>query len=75
MAQSAERPTLDFGPGHDLTVCGMELLIAWSLLGILSSSLSALPCSRALSLSLKINKSTLKKKKKYTLMFPFNYSD
>ena len=24
MAQSVERPTLDFGSGHDLTVCGIE---------------------------------------------------
>ena len=24
MAQSVKRQTLDFGPGHDLTVCGIE---------------------------------------------------
>ena len=25
MAQLVKRPTLDFGPGHDVTVCRMEL--------------------------------------------------
>ena len=41
MAQSVEGPTLDFGSGHDVTVCGFEphmgsVLTAQSLLGILS---------------------------------------
>ena len=27
MAQSVKRPALDFGSGHDLTVCGFEPLI------------------------------------------------
>ena len=54
VAQSAERLTLDFSSGHDLTVCGIGLtsgcvLTAWSLLRILSPppNLSALPHSRA----------------------------
>ena len=48
MAQSVERPTLDFGLGHDLMVVRSSLasstiLTVWSLLGILSLSLSAPP--------------------------------
>ena len=48
MARSVEWPTLGFGSGHDLTlhetstVTG-SALTAWSLLGILSPSLSAPP--------------------------------
>ena len=59
MAQLVELLTLDFGSGHDLTVCGFEPhtgLCAgrvWSLLGILSSCLSL---THALSLSLSQNK-------------------
>ena len=64
MAQSVKCPTLDFGSGHDLTVCEFEPCVtfctdsaepAWDSL---SSSLS-LPLSLpvfSLSLSLKINK-------------------
>ena len=56
-----QHPTLGFDSGHDLVVCDIKphvgsALTAWSLLGILSSSLSAPPL---FSLS-KINK--LKKK-------------
>ena len=48
MAQSVERPTLDFGSGHDLLVMrlspvsGSELT-AQTLLGILSLSLTLCP--------------------------------
>ena len=50
MAQSIEGLTLDFGSGHDLTVCGFEPHLGlhtevWSLLGILSLSLSLSLCS------------------------------
>ena len=58
MAQSVERLSLDFGSGHDLTVCEFEPhieLCAGSLLGILSLHLS-LPFPRLRSLSLKIKK-------------------
>ena len=61
MAQSVERPTLDFSSGHDLTVRGTEPCIwlqagrvepAWDSL---SPSLSLPPptCAHALSLSQK----------------------
>ena len=47
MAQSVKRPTLDFGSGHDLTVRQSpeldSVLIAWSLLEILSLTFSASP--------------------------------
>ena len=57
MAQLVKHMTLDFGSGHDLMVMGSSpaldsLLTVWSLLGILSPSLSAFPL---LALSLKIN--------------------
>ena len=61
VAQLVECPTLDFGSGHDLMVRAFDLasgsvLTVWSLLGILSSSLSLpLPCSLSISL-FKINK-------------------
>ena len=56
MAQSVECPTLDFGSGHDLIVHGLEshlstALTAWSLLRILSLSLSATLQTLFLSLS------------------------
>ena len=48
-----KRLTLDLGSGHDLKVHEMELRVGlcaeWSLLGILSLSISATP--RSLSLS------------------------
>ena len=68
MARLVKRWTLDFGSGHDFTVCGVKPCVglcaasARSLLGILSPFLSASPlfmCTRALSL--KINK--LKKRR------------
>ena len=45
VAWSVEHPTLDFSSGHDLTAqefepCTGSVLVAWSLLGILSPSLS-----------------------------------
>ena len=61
MVQSVKRPTLDFGSGHDLTVCGIEPHTglhadsARSLLLILSLRLSMpLPCLGLLFL--KVNK-------------------
>ena len=65
VAPSVKCPTLGFGSGQDLTVCGIEstlgfMLTVWILLGILSPSLPAPPLlgsrSHSLSLSLKINK-------------------
>ena len=64
MAQLVKRPTVDFGSGHDLTVCEFKPHIglcadsmkpAWDSL---SPSLSALPLL-ILYLSLKINKNKL----------------
>ena len=61
MAQSFKHPTPVSGSGHDLPLPGFEppsgsVLVGWSLLGILSPSLSALPLlSLPFSLS-KINK-------------------
>ena len=57
VTQSFGLLTLDFSSDHDLMVMGSSptlgsVLIAWSLLGILSLSLSATP-AHALSLSLK----------------------
>ena len=54
VAQTVECSTLGFGSGHDLTVRGFgptlgSVLTAWSLLGILSLSLSLSP---SLSLAL-----------------------
>ena len=55
VAQSVKRPTLDFGSGHDLMVCGFEptldsRLTAQNLLGILSPSLCPSPaCGLSLS--------------------------
>ena len=63
VAQSVKRPTLGFGPGHDLTACEFEPCIglgadgaepAWDSLSLLLSL--PLPCLLSLSLSLKINK-------------------
>ena len=54
--------TLDFGSGHDLMVYGIKRHVglcaeAWSLLGILSLSLSlSAPPLPPLSVSLKVNK-------------------
>ena len=68
MTQSVKHPTLDFGSGHDLTVCGIEPRIglctdsvepAWNLSLALSLSL---PWLLSFSFSLKINK--LRKKVK-----------
>ena len=66
VAQSVKHLTLDFGSGHDLPVPEIEppsgsVLIAWSLLGILSVPLSVPPpClyshARSLSLSLSLSK-------------------
>ena len=69
MAQSVERPALDFSSGDDLMVCGFELRVslcadsmepAWdSLSSSLSLSLSlspSVPPRLVLSLFLKINK-------------------
>ena len=59
MAQLVEHLTLDFGSGHDLTICEIESCIglsltAWSLLGILSLiSLCPSPNLCTLSLSQK----------------------
>ena len=64
---SVKHPILDFGSGQDLIVCEFKPHIglcadrAWSLLGILSPSLSSPPLL-ALYISLKINKNKLKKK-------------
>ena len=58
-AQSVKRPTLGFGSGHDLMgfvgsgPASGSALAAWSLLGILSPSLSAPPL---LPLSLSLSK-------------------
>ena len=69
MAHSAERPTVDFGPGHDLTVPGFEPCIglctisAWDSV-FLSLSLSLSLCPIPHSLSLFQNKYTFLKKGK-----------
>ena len=64
MAQSAKCPTLDFGLGHDLMVCGFEPSVvlcadsmepAWDSPSPSSSAPSPLILSLSLSLSLKIN--------------------
>ena len=57
MAQSVKHPNLDFGSGHDLTVrsspASGSVLSAWSLLGILSPTLSlSLSAPPPLTLSL-----------------------
>ena len=56
VAQAVKRPALDFSSGHDLMVrsspASGSILSTGSLLGILSTSLSA-PCSLTLSLSLR----------------------
>ena len=59
MAQSVKHPTLNFGSGHDLTVCGTEsyiglVLTAWSLLGILSPPPSL--CSSLFTVSMSLSK-------------------
>ena len=61
VAQSAERPTLGFSSGYDLTVRGFEPRTGYhavSLLAILSLplSLSPFPLARSVSLCLQINK-------------------
>ena len=48
MSQVVEHPTLGFGSGHGLMVHGLSptsgsVMTVWSLLGILSLPLSALP--------------------------------
>ena len=61
MAQSVEYPNVDFGSGHDLTVCESEPLTGFftdsaePTWNSLSLPLSA-PPSLVLSLSLKVNK-------------------
>ena len=69
MAQSVKRLTLDFGSGHDLTVCELEPAsgsepTARGLLGIVSLSLPlpllAHMSAPSLPLSLSQNKQTLK---------------
>ena len=67
--QSVKCPTLDFGSGHDLTVCGIEpmsgsVLTMQSLLGSLSPFLSALALL-IFSLSLSQNKEININKNKY----------
>ena len=67
MAQSVERPTLGFGSGHDLMVCGFEPQVRLCADGMkptwnsLSPSLSAPPLL-TWSLSLSEIKNKLKKK-------------
>ena len=59
VAQSAEHPTLDFGSGHDLTVCEFEphIRLCAEYRACLKLSLSfPLPLSSALSLSTKKKK-------------------
>ena len=65
VAPSVKHLTLDLGSGYDLTVHEFDphigfTLTVWSLLGILSPSLSA-PPPLALYIFLKINKNNLKK--------------
>ena len=62
VAQMGKHPTLDFGSGHNLTVCESEpalgsVLTAWSLLRVsLSLSLSLfLPHALSLSLSFSLS--------------------
>ena len=60
VAEWVKPPTLDFDLGHDL-IMGLSpmlgsALTAWSLLGILSLSLSLCPSTLALSLSLSFSK-------------------
>ena len=64
VGQSVKTPTLDFGSGHDLIVCGIDLCIrlcadnvepAWDF-----PFFSSLCAPSLLELSLKINKYTLK---------------
>ena len=68
VAQSVKILTLDFGSGHDLMVCELEPrigLCTFSMEPAWDSLFFSLPllhsCLHALSLSLKINKYTLKK--------------
>ena len=70
MAQSLEHLTLDLGSGHDLTVCGIKPRVGLHAHSVehswdsLSSCLSApLLLACALSLSLKINKHFLKRRR------------
>ena len=61
MAQSVKHLTLDFGSGHDLTVCGFEPCNGDPCLGF------SLSTPTLLALSPKINKQTLKKLKKINI--------
>ena len=65
MAHLVEHPTLDFGPGHDLTVMRSSPALG-SLLEILSLPLSlplpTCPCPLSVSLSKKKKKKEGKKK-------------
>ena len=67
VAQSGGRPTLDFGSGHNLAVCGTEPHIGLCAVGVepiwysFSSSLCLpFPCLHARSLSLSLSLSLSK---------------
>ena len=70
MAQSFECLTLDFGSGHDITVCGFEFHLGLCTDSMeptwvsLSPSLFSFSRKSTPAFSLKLNKKTLKKKKK-----------
>ena len=75
MVQSVKRLTLDFDPGRDLTVCGIELCVglytdsvepAWDFLSL---SLSLYPSPTWVSGSLSQNKLTFFKKGKESNRF------
>ena len=72
VAQSVERPTLDFGSGHDLRVVRSSPGLGYSIRCLLElhspfSSSSAFPYSCFLFLSLKISKSLKKKARSHSL--------
>ena len=78
--QSIEHPTLGFGSGHELTVRGIEPhmgLHAVSTGPVWDSLCPSLGLSVSLSLSLclslKINKCTLKKKKRLNCVFSLTH--
>ena len=65
VVQPVKHPTLDFGSGHDLTVCGIEPRVrihadstgpAWDSLSLSLSAPPLLVSVHSLSLSLKVNK-------------------
>ena len=80
MAQLVKHPTLDFGSGHDLAVCGFDPHVrlctssmkpAWDSLSPSLSLSAPPPCMPMLShsLSLKINKLFKKLKKNHNSSF------